>query len=216
MLPVKIILCGMQLILLGSCQLFPQKESDFSNQRSKSLWGEIYYMPELQLQNRVTITTRTHQLPKIRDPFPDNPKEVWGMACWSPAMCWGRGRRWRGRGEKLRNLKFLTQENRTQSASAFYFYPLYPWLLFKKKTKPKLGDLPSQFLGDDNLKVRLMLELTTEKLWGAQAPPVVRNLDSLGLHIEVSTISASGKIFILKFVKEYKKNRLCFIFFNFL
>lgn len=47
MLPVKIILCGMQLILLGSCQLFPQKESDFSNQRSKSLWGEIYYMPEL-------------------------------------------------------------------------------------------------------------------------------------------------------------------------
>ncbi|VCW68545.1 unnamed protein product, partial [Gulo gulo] len=43
-----------------------------------------------------------------------------------------------------------------------------PWpkeLLLKKKTRPKLGDLPSLFLGDDNLKVRLMLELDTEKSW---------------------------------------------------
>uniref|UniRef100_M3Y3J4 Uncharacterized protein n=1 Tax=Mustela putorius furo TaxID=9669 RepID=M3Y3J4_MUSPF len=39
-----------------------------------------------------------------------------------------------------------------------------PWpkeLLLKKKTRPQLGDLPSPFLGEDNLKVRLMLELDT-------------------------------------------------------
>lgn len=36
MLPVKMIPCGMQLILLGSCQLFPLKEPDFSNQRCRT------------------------------------------------------------------------------------------------------------------------------------------------------------------------------------
>lgn len=131
MLPVKIILCGMQLILLGSCQLFPQKESDFSNQRSKSLWGEIYYMPELQLQNRVTITTRTHQLPKMRDPVPHNSNDVWGMVCLSPAKYADGGNRGRGRGKRggrQRNIKFLKQKNRTQRLSILFLssVPLVP------------------------------------------------------------------------------------------
>lgn len=34
-----------------------------------------------------------------------------------------------------------------------------------------------QPLGDNSLKVRLMLELNTEKLLGSYAPPVVQNLD---------------------------------------
>lgn len=57
-----------------------------------------------------------------------------------------------------------------------------------------------------------MLELNTEKLLGAHVPPVVQNLDSLSVHFDVSTVSASGKRFILKFIKEYKKNTPCFIF----
>lgn len=52
-----------------------------------------------------------------------------------------------------------------------------------------------------------------QKNIGAYAPPVVQKLDSLSLHIDMSTISASRKIFILKFVKEYKKNRPCLIYF---
>ena len=136
MLPVKIILCGMQLILLGSCQLFPQKESDFSNQRSKSLWGEIYYMPKLQLQNRVTITTRTHQLPKIRDPIPHNSNDVWGLVCWSPAKYADGGRRGRERGGRQRNIKFLKQKNRTHSLSILFFssVPLVPYEENKTQT----------------------------------------------------------------------------------
>lgn len=65
----------------------------------------------------------------------------------------------------------------------------------KKKTRRKLGDLPSVPFGNDNLKVRLRFELNAKKLLGASAYPGVQYLDSLSLLIDVSTISASGKIF---------------------
>lgn len=49
-----------------------------------------------------------------------------------------------GEGKEEEGKEILNSLNRKteHTASAFYFFPLYPWFLMKK-TRPKLGDLPS-------------------------------------------------------------------------
>lgn len=49
-----------------------------------------------------------------------------------------------GGGKEEEGKEILNSLNRKTEhrASAFYFFPLYPWFLMKK-TRPKLGDLPS-------------------------------------------------------------------------
>lgn len=79
------------------------------------------------------------------------------------------------RGGRQRNIKFLKQKNQHRAPQHFFLSSVPPSYFGRRKQDSNLMTCP-QSLGDNNLKVRLMIELNTKKLLGSYAPPVVQNL----------------------------------------
>lgn len=73
------ILCGMQLILLGSCQLFPLKEPDFSNQRCRTQLPRDLYC-------RDRAPRPLPPTPSLLNPPPLLPKGRFGLPPPSPGL----------------------------------------------------------------------------------------------------------------------------------